>query len=77
MLSSYVHGRAGAVDNVTMGKAAAVVQLHVPAGASEEALRALEDSARKIAMHVIAAAPKYNSEEDVCKNFLQVSGCPF
>ena len=59
VLSAYVHGKAGSVEHVTMGKAAAVVQLHVPAGASSEALEAIRESGRKVAMHVIAATPKY------------------
>lgn len=57
MLVSYVHGR---VNNSDAGSAAAIVEL---VGSADEATMA--DAGKKLAMHIVAAKPRYLGPDDV------------
>jgi elongation factor Ts len=78
LLAAYVHskvadfvfdGVAGGKTSIVMGKSASVVCLHAPS-ATQAHLPQLEEHARRVAMHVIAAGPAYCNENEVGEDFL-------
>lgn len=60
VLAGYVHGRAS--PHVTCGSSAAVVEL---AGTAGEGKARAREAAKKLAMHVVAARPRYLDPDDV------------
>lgn len=73
-LASYVHGKIGGVEgagsNLSLGKTVSVVCLNAPE-AKTSVRPQLEELGRKVAMHVVAANPKYCLESEVDSTFLQ------
>ena len=80
VVCTYVHGRIGSEtfpsSNIQMGKTAAVISLRAEplkagAGVSAEQLNALREMGRRLAMHAVAASPKYLSIEHIPKEVVE------
>ena len=69
-IAGYVHGKVGAEhlpSNISMGKSAGVVMLTMTGPPTDE----VNDAARRLAMHVVAAQPLYLDASKVPSSFIE------
>lgn len=78
VVCAYVHGKVGAdifPSNIQMGKSAAVLLLHAEplkgSSVSVEQLQALREIGRRLAMHAVAASPKYLSVDNIPREVVE------
>ena len=75
-IAGYVHGKVGAEhlpSNISMGKSAGVVMLTMAGPPSDE----VNDAARRLAMHVVAAQPLYLDASSVPSSFIETETAVF